>query len=495
MDDRAETYWGVEFFEPEANIEFSTVDIEELYARLDPTDRSIWFDEDIQSDTIARVYVEVTPKPTHEHGCIFTLNAYLLIACGTPEDSNAQVGIGRNISEIARQSYNHSYINDLLEDAQQIQVYGENAAHPELRFVSIAEGGEWCVETSILIDDTATREEHLQTLKRGVNRMLGGMSIVASAASRFDSDEASENKIRVQIGRPETTGNEHYEAVDEQGPEEETVRMSPFSKFVGMDEIVERLKNAAYDITHPEDLLAYGYRPAQGILLHGESGVGKTALFEAFIEEVDAEAVWINFAEAAHGLVGSWAKSLSEKFDTAFRNSADSDRPIVLVFDEFDGISTSGNDGVNNNISAVLKQKMEEIYNHPNVVVLAATNDISRIDPIVIADKRFPIKIGISKPTEEERKQILRTLVFEPAIKKSFSPLEAFEIIDILDAISWDRLAEITDGFSAGDLVTACESAVRDMFASARKAGRKPGLLSQEVLELAITRMRQSGTR
>lgn len=228
-----------------------------------------------------------------------------------------------------------------------------------------------------------------------------------------------------------------------------------FDKFAGIDSVVGDLRDVVKLANMPKASLdKIGVEPIQAVMLYGPSGVGKTELIQVLARALDAETEEVDFSDLGSKWTSEWGKNLDQVFERSYA------RPerVLIVLDEMDGLVNSGNEGSTGNITAVLKKQLEKLKKYPNVFVAAATNNIDAIDPVILSDKRIPLKIPIPLPTHEQRVAVFSKLLGEPELKTA--DLDALETEDIMGAlkasestgINCDELAELTDNFSGGDI-------------------------------------------
>jgi transitional endoplasmic reticulum ATPase len=150
-----------------------------------------------------------------------------------------------------------------------------------------------------------------------------------------------------------------------------------------------------------------------GILLHGEHGTGKNLLAEATAGEFGVNFHHVRCPELMGVSIGSTSAEIRRVFEWAAAH-----RPIVLFLDEIDSIGSrkqpqgAGTDagGGGREYNTVTTQLMQSIDQHRNLdgfLLMAATNYLDGLEPILIREGRFDAKLRLGLPGEEGRKEIL----------------------------------------------------------------------------------------
>lgn len=267
----------------------------------------------------------------------------------------------------------------------------------------------------------------------------------------------------------------------------------PLDKFIGLDLEIEELREVVMFANASQDMLQRAnIRPVQAIMLHGPSGVGKSAIMHAFVEELEAEMVAPSFSDVSGGYVAEWANKLEKVFADAFS----SDQRTVIVLDEMDGLVLTGNAGVTSNVNSVLKRNLDLLKDHPHVFLIAATNHIHLLAPEIIADKRIPLKLGIPLPEEKQREDLFRSLIVGPHFARlgDIEEVDKFVELEVQSSqFNFQQFAAQTEGFSGGDIEEIVNRINRGLLRDAFKAGQTTfGLPAPEQVYAAITRARRN---
>ena len=184
--------------------------------------------------------------------------------------------------------------------------------------------------------------------------------------------------------------------------------------------------------------------PPTGVLLHGPPGTGKTLLARAIAGESGVNFVQVAGSELLDRYVGESEKAVREVFERA-RQAA----PAIVFFDEIDAIATDrdaggGDSGVGQRVVSQLLTELDRVSDHPNLVVLAATNRKAALDPALLRPGRLESHVHVPDPDEAARREIFDVHLDD-------RPLG--------DDIDRDDLAARTEGLSGADIAAAVREA------------------------------------
>lgn len=203
------------------------------------------------------------------------------------------------------------------------------------------------------------------------------------------------------------------------------------------------LETLQYPTTYAPIFAQCPLRLRSGLLLYGYPGCGKTLLASAVAGECGLNFISVKGPEILNKYIGASEKSVRDLFERA-----ESARPCVLFFDEFDSIAPKrGHDstGVTDRVVNQLLTQMDGAEGLSGVYVLAATSRPDLIDPALLRPGRLDKSLLCDMPSMDDRLDILQAL-----------SKKLFICEDILDGTSQHNslleVAHRTAGYSGADL-------------------------------------------
>ncbi len=261
-----------------------------------------------------------------------------------------------------------------------------------------------------------------------------GMSALRRRERAADTDQSDE-ELELSVAREDFT--QAMKGIEPSGMRE-YVAESPKTDFTdvgGLDDTKERLREAIeWPLAYEPLFEAAATDPPSGVLLHGPPGTGKTLLAEAIAGESGVNFVRVAGPEVLDRYVGESEQAIRDLFERA-RQTA----PAIVFLDEVDAIASERGEGheVTERVVSQLLTEMDRAADHPNLVVLAATNRKEDIDPALLRPGRFEQHIEVPNPDESARREILD-------VHTEGTPLG--ETVDL------DELAARTAGYSGAEL-------------------------------------------
>lgn len=180
----------------------------------------------------------------------------------------------------------------------------------------------------------------------------------------------------------------------------EDVTNFPENRFVLRDGESDVVNRTLSTLKASERLSEMGITYLPALMLHGQSGGGKTMLARYIAHKADLPFVYVRFSSIVSSYLGSTQSNIAKVFEYA-RSS-----PCVLCFDEIDAVGMARgqkNDvGEMNRIVIALMQEMDQLPN--NVIVIGTTNRFDRLDPALI--RRFTITHEVMPMSPEDVREL-----------------------------------------------------------------------------------------
>ena len=181
------------------------------------------------------------------------------------------------------------------------------------------------------------------------------------------------------------------------------------------------------------------------ILLYGPPGTGKTLLAKAACNMLDG-----TFFDARPSSLFSKYFGESSKIINTLFSKAKEMQPSVIFIDEIDSLAIKRDADMDDSTRRVIAQLLTEIdgFNttkEDRILIIGATNKPWDLDEAIIS--RFQKRIYVPLPDKQARERIFQI------------HLSSAE----LDGISYEELAEMSEGFSGRDIANLCQEAIIKM--------------------------------
>jgi cell division protease FtsH len=210
----------------------------------------------------------------------------------------------------------------------------------------------------------------------------------------------------------------------------------------GVEEAKDELREVVDFLRDPKRFRNLGARVPKGILLHGPPGTGKTLLAKAVANESNAKF----FAQSASSFVEMFAGLGAARIRRLFR-LARKEAPAIVFIDELDAVgATRGND-ISGEKDQTLNQLLVELdgfEGSDEVVVIAASNLLEKLDPALLRPGRFDRQIFVTPPDLKGRRAILD-------VHSRDKPLA--------NDVNLELVARQTSGLTGADLANICNEA------------------------------------
>src|SRR5438105_6030690 len=223
--------------------------------------------------------------------------------------------------------------------------------------------------------------------------------------------------------------------------------------IAGCDEAKEELQEVVEYLRNPKRFRQLGAKVPKGILLHGPPGTGKTLLAKAVAHESGARF----FSQSASAFIEMFAGLGAARIRRLFR-VARKNAPAIVFIDEIDAVGGHRGMDISGERDQTLNQllvEMDGFTARKDVVVIAASNLLEKLDPALLRPGRFDRQIFVSPPDVIGRERILKVHSLD-------KPLG--------DDVDLKLLARQTAGLTGADLANICNEAA--IFAARRDADR-----------------------
>jgi cell division protease FtsH len=222
-----------------------------------------------------------------------------------------------------------------------------------------------------------------------------------------------------------------------------------WSEIAGADEAKEELREIVDYLRDPQRFRDIGAKVPKGVLLHGPPGTGKTLLAKAVAHESGATFFSQSAASFVEMFVGVGAARIRHLFKAARKKA-----PAIVFIDELDAVGGHRGFDVSGERDQTLNQllvEMDGFTARKDVVVIAASNLLEKLDPALLRPGRFDRQIFVSPPDVGGRERIFH-------VHSQNKPLA--------DDVDLKLLARQTSGLTGADLANICNEAA--IFAARR---------------------------
>src|SRR5437016_4294253 len=211
--------------------------------------------------------------------------------------------------------------------------------------------------------------------------------------------------------------------------------------IAGVEEAKHELQEVVEFLRDPKRFQKLGAKVPKGILLHGPPGTGKTLLAKAAANEAKAQF----FAQSAASFVEMFAGLGAARIRRLFRVARKA-APAIIFIDELDAVGTARGNDISGEKDQTLNQllvEMDGFGTAEDVVVMAASNMLDKLDPALLRPGRFDRQILVAPPDLKGREEILR-------VHTQNKPLRA---------VDFEIIARQTSGLTGAELANICNEA------------------------------------
>jgi cell division protease FtsH len=221
----------------------------------------------------------------------------------------------------------------------------------------------------------------------------------------------------------------------------ETSQSTRWEDVAGAEEAKEELREVVEFLRDPKRFKKLGAKVPRGILLHGPPGTGKTLLAKAVANESKAKF----FSQSASSFVEMFAGLGAARIRRLFREARNA-APAIIFIDELDAVGATRGKDISGEKDQTLNQllvEMDGFEGADNLVVIAASNLLDKLDPALLRPGRFDRQIFVSPPDLKGRLAILD-------VHTKNKPLHECDL---------SVVAKQTAGLTGADLANICNEA------------------------------------
>jgi cell division protease FtsH len=248
-----------------------------------------------------------------------------------------------------------------------------------------------------------------------------------------------------------------------------------WADIAGADEAKEELREVVDYLRDPQRFRELGAKVPKGILLHGPPGTGKTLLAKAVAHESGATFFSQSAASFVEMFVGVGAARIRHLFKAARKKA-----PAIVFIDELDAVGGHRGFDVSGERDQTLNQllvEMDGFTSRKDVVVIAASNMLDKLDQALLRPGRFDRQIFVSPPDVGGRERIFH-------VHSRNKPLA--------DGVDLKQLARQTSGLTGADIANICNEAA--IFAARRSVDRVEMRDFDSALERVVAGMQSRRT-
>jgi cell division protease FtsH len=210
----------------------------------------------------------------------------------------------------------------------------------------------------------------------------------------------------------------------------------------GVDETKDELREVVDFLSDPKRFKRLGAQVPKGILLHGPPGTGKTLLAKAVAHESGATFLSQSASSFIEMFAGLGAARIRRLFREARENA-----PAIIFIDELDAVGAQRGTDVSGERDQTLNQllvEMDGFGTQDNVIVMAASNLLEKLDTALLRPGRFDRQVFVPPPDFNGRIQILK-------VHTRNKPLS--------QEVSLERVARHGSGLTGADLANLANEA------------------------------------
>jgi cell division protease FtsH len=212
--------------------------------------------------------------------------------------------------------------------------------------------------------------------------------------------------------------------------------------IAGVEETKDELREVVEFLSNPRQFKRLGAKVPKGILLHGPPGTGKTLLAKAVAHESGANF----FSQSASSFIEMFAGLGAARIRRLFKQAREN-APAIIFIDELDAVGATRGSDISGERDQTLNQLLVEMDGfdaRDNVIVMAASNLIEKLDKALLRPGRFDRHVFVPPPDMRGRKRILEVHTRDKPLAQD---------------VDLERVARHAAGLTGADLANLCNEA------------------------------------
>lgn len=241
-----------------------------------------------------------------------------------------------------------------------------------------------------------------------------------------------------------------------------------FEDIAGLEDVKQEIRlKMLYPFQHPELAKQYGVAVGGGVLLYGPPGTGKTMIAKAIACELDSTMFVISPAQIMSKWVGEAEQNVKKLF-----TAAKSEPKAVIFIDECEALVPARRSSQSTVMQRVVPQILQELEGFDRksdraLLFLGATNEPWQLDSAMMRPGRLDVKIYVPLPDAAARFRLFEIY---------------FDKRPLADNLDFNKLVELTAGFSGADIKALSDRSARRPFLESVSGGTPRKIEMADVL-------------
>ncbi len=203
--------------------------------------------------------------------------------------------------------------------------------------------------------------------------------------------------------------------------------MSEFDKVIGYESIKRELMQICDMIRNREKYEKVGAKLPNGLLLHGEPGLGKSLMAKCLMDECGLNSYTIRRNKGGEDFIDS----ITSIFEDAVNNS-----PSIVLLDDMDKFANEDQGHRDAEEYVTIQAAIDDVKDK-DVFVVATANDLYKLPDSLIRAGRFDRKIDVESPSKKEAAEIIEFFLKDKKVSDNIN------YDDLCKMISYNSCAQL----------------------------------------------------